>query len=176
MLDTRCPGALSAYLGAVVDALARRGVGVLTVVIPVAGPQHALAGSLVLHRAAALPGWGPIVAAWHEELGWWAEPSPGPGPARRYLPAGSPADVAPYPTLVADFLTGLARGEDLGTSAPAIHRYRLLAEPHDLLTLLTRHTGATAASDRLPSDRVPSVDRGCRRIPTALLPDGGVLP
>src|SRR5438045_2063457 len=101
MPDARCPAALSTYLDAVVDALAQRFIGVAAVVVPVAGPQQALSGTLDLHPAAARPGLGrgPIAAVWHEELGWWAEPGPGPGPARRYLPVGSPADVAPYPTL-----------------------------------------------------------------------------
>jgi hypothetical protein len=82
-----------------------------------------------------------------EELGWWAELAAHPddqgGPHRRYLPRHRPAHVvpcptvAPYPTLVADFLAGLARGDDIGATSPMVYRYRWGAAPTELPALLS---------------------------------------
>lgn len=148
MTDDRCPAALGVYLGEVADALARRCIGVAAVRVPAPGPQQALTGCIELDPATARPGlgWGPVTAGWHEELGWWAELHSGSAArrSRRYLPSTAAGDVAPYPTVVADFLAGLARGEDLGSMAPALHRYRLLADPHELLDRLA-HPGARSA-------------------------------
>lgn len=163
----RCAVALHAYLDAVAQALARRDLGVAALIVSAHGPQQAWGGRLVLDPAgtrAVTPqperGRGPIAAVWHEELGWWAELAAHPGaqggPRRRYLPPHRPTHapypttvpgptVAPYPTLVADFLAGLTRGDDIGATSPMIHRYRWGAAPTDLPALLNGPTPATPA-------------------------------
>jgi hypothetical protein len=132
--DRRCPAALATYLTLVREELSRRGIEVVAVRIRAGRPQEALSARLELAPGGAGTGLVrvPVAAGWHEELGWWAEVGDRPGPARCYLNA----DVAAYPTQVADFLTGLARGEDLGSMHPALHRYRLLAGEQELVNRL----------------------------------------
>lgn len=144
--DDRCAAALHAYLDAVVGALARRCIGVVAVHVHATEPHLALSGRIELDPASARPGlgWGPVTADWHEERGWSAELRGGSdlGLARRYLPMTVPGNVVPYPTLVADFLAGLARGEDLGSIAPDEHRHRPPAGQRDLPTRLGAHGAA----------------------------------
>lgn len=84
-------------------------------------------------------------AGWHEELGWWAEPIARPGADRRWFAA----ELVPAADRVADFLAGLTKHEQLGTTAPAPHRYRLLAAQDDLLERLNvaRRTAAPVKVD-----------------------------
>ncbi|HEX4358207.1 MAG TPA: hypothetical protein VH141_11835 [Pseudonocardia sp.] len=87
-------------------------------------------------------------AGWHEELGWWAEPIARPGADRRWFAA----ELVPAADRVADFLAGLTKHEQLGTTAPAPHRYRLLATQDDLLERLdvARRTAAPVKGDVTP--------------------------
>jgi hypothetical protein len=121
---------LSNYLAVVAAALTRRGIEVLAVRREPIRPGQALTASVQLDPVNARPGlgWGPVAAVWHEEQGWWVElcchaPGPDPALARRYLPADHADDaVAAYHSAVAEFVAGLARGEDLGTLHPTPHR------------------------------------------------------
>ncbi|HEX4250728.1 MAG TPA: hypothetical protein VH008_22880, partial [Pseudonocardia sp.] len=136
---------LTEYLSAVRQQLARRQVVVHSAAVHPPMPQQALGLSLELSLAgvgaepAASPGAAPLPAprerlraGWHEELGWWAEPVGRPGADRRWFAA----ELVPPPDRVADYLAGLTRHENLGATAPALHRYRLLAAPDDLLARL----------------------------------------
>lgn len=130
---------LRAYLRAVEAHLARRGIAVSSVRVRGVGePHQALAAVLELDPGPSSAGSGPgryrVRVGWHEELGWWGELGGEPDRAaeRRYLPHG----VAPYPTLVADLLAALVRGVDVGARFPVVQRYRLLADPDELLARL----------------------------------------
>jgi hypothetical protein len=153
MTATTCFDFLTEYLSAVRRELARRHIVVHTAGVHPPMPQQALGLSLELSRGAggavAQPELQPVPvpvprerlrAGWHEELGWWAEPAGRPGAGRRWLAT----ELVPCPDRVADYLAGLTRHEDLGTTAPAPHRYRLLAAENDLLRRLDVARGTAA--------------------------------
>jgi hypothetical protein len=158
MTATTCLDFLTEYLSAVRQQLARRQIVVHTAGVHPPMPQQALGLSLELSLGAGgadTRSVGParplpvprerLRAGWHEELGWWAEPVGRPGAGRRWFAA----ELVPAPDRVADFLAGLTRHEELGTTAPAPHRYRLLATQDDLRERLdvARRTAAPVKVD-----------------------------
>jgi hypothetical protein len=170
MTVSTCLDFLTEYLSAVRQQLARRQIVVHSASVHPPMPQQALELSLELSRGGGTtassgggaPG-GPAAgvppvevpplpvprerlrAGWHEELGWWAEPAARPGTERRWFAA----ELVPAADRVADFLAGLTEHEQLGTTAPAPHRYRLLAAQDDLLERLdvARRTAAPVRVD-----------------------------
>jgi hypothetical protein len=159
MTASNCLDFLTDYLSAVRQQLAERHVVVTTAWVHQPMPQQALGLSLEV-AAGGLPESAEVAGApgvvdgvpaprerirvgWHEELGWWAEPADRRGTGRRYFPG----DLVPSPDRVADYLAGLTRHEDLGSTAPSLHRYRLLDNSDDLVERLdiARRTAAKTA-------------------------------
>ena len=133
----RCAGAVTDYLGAVLDQLRTRHVRVLALSVPTPDPHTALCGRLEIDPVTPT---GVCVsrrvsARWHEELGWSVERLSATdfGKDRRYLHH----ELTPTPRQVARFISGLVHGENLGEPGPQIHRYRLLADHQQLLERLT---------------------------------------
>jgi hypothetical protein len=161
MTASTCLDFLTDYLRAVRQQLAERRVVVTSAWVHQPMPQQALGLSLELAAgglpegadvagSAGVPGVAARVppprerirVGWHEELGWWAEPADR-RTGRRYFPG----DLVPSPDRVADYLAGLTRNEDLGSTAPSLHRYRLLDNSDDLVERLdiARRTAAKTA-------------------------------
>jgi hypothetical protein len=164
MTASTCLDFLTEYLSAVRQQLAERHVVVIAAWVHQPMPQQALGLSLELAggppegaQAAETAQVGRvgqvaddrpapperIRVGWHEELGWWAERADRRGTGRRYFPG----DLVPSPDRVADYLAGLTRHEDLGSTAPSLHRYRLLDNSDDLVERLNsaRRTAARTA-------------------------------
>ena len=167
MTANTCLDFLTEYLCAVRQELSHRRIVVHTAAVQAPMPQQALglsmelslAGGTAETRAEAQPIPVPVAvpvpaprgrlrAGWHEELGWWAEPVGCPGTGRRWFAA----ELVPSPDRVAAYLAGLTRHENLGTTAPALHRYRLLAAPDDLLLRLARQAvGSGPVAEKVTS-------------------------
>jgi len=158
MGTSTCQQFLTEYLGAICKELARRHLAVHAAWVHPPMPQQALGVTIELGSAPARPtegarrsdagAGGRIHAGWHEELGWWAEPVGCPGTGRRWFAA----ELVPSPDRVAAYLAGLTRHENLGTAAPALHRYRLLAAPDDLLLRLARQAvGSVPVAEKVTS-------------------------
>ena len=164
MTVSTCLDFLTEYLSAVRQQLAERHVVVTAAWVHQPMPQQALGLSLELAAGRLPEGADGAQAAdgvpaprerirvgWHEELGWWAEPADRRGTGRRYFPG----DLVPSPDRVADYLTGLTRHEDLGSTAPSLHRYRLLDNSDELVERLdiARRTVARTAARAQPTAR-----------------------
>lgn len=158
MTANTCLDFLTEYLSAVRQELSRRRIVVHSATVHAPMPEQALglsmelslAGGAAEAHAGAQPAPVPVArgrlrTGWHEELGWWAEPVGCPGTGRRWFAA----ELVPSPDRAAAYLAGLTRHENLGTTAPALHRYRLLAAPDDLLARLdvARRTAAPVKVD-----------------------------
>jgi hypothetical protein len=160
MTANTCLDFLTEYLCAVRQELSHRRIVVHSAAVHAPMPQQALGLSMELSLAGGAletraPGAQPVPvprgrlrAGWHEELGWWAEPAGCPGTGRRWFAA----ELVPSPERAAAYLAGLTRHENLGTTAPALHRYRLLSTHDDLLLRLARQAlGSGPVAERVTS-------------------------
>ena len=173
MTANTCLDFLTEYLSAVRQELSHRRIVVHSAAVHAPMPEQALGLSMELSLAGgaletragvqpvpvSTPAPVPVAgerlrAGWHEELGWWAEPVGCPGTGRRWFAA----ELVPSPDRVATYLAGLTRHENLGKTAPALHRYRLLAAQDDLLARL-EVAGRTATPVTVDASRTTAGHR-----------------